>query len=132
MTDVRLGVHPYLLTAIDRVLAAMTAFGCPMRICQGVRTVDQQHALWRQGRDLPGHIVTNADGVTVRSNHQVHPDGLGHAVDCCFRLGDPFGEHQPWAAYGALVEAAGLRWGGRFVLTGGTRDRPHAELSPTS
>lgn len=127
--DIRAGVHPYLLARIDRILGVMAELGFPMRICQGFRTEKQQLALYAQGRTLPGRIVTKADGIHTLSNHQAAPDGLGHAVDCCFTTGDPFGEHQPWKLYGALVEALGLKWGGGAAfLAAGITDRPHAEL----
>ena len=130
VSDIRVGVHPTLLTKIDHVLAAIAALGFPMRICQGVRTVDQQQALYAQGRTTPGPIVTKADGIHTLSNHQAKADGFGHAVDCCF-MTDPFGEHQPWNAYGAMVEAMGLTWGGGAdFLKSGINDRPHAELRP--
>ena len=110
--DLRLGVHPDLLAKIDRVLAAMTIVGHPMRIVQGVRTAEAQHALWLQGRELPGRRVTNADGYQRKSNHQVKADGFGWAVDCCFTTGEPFGETQPWDLYGLLGKTVGLVWGG--------------------
>lgn len=118
------GVHPDLVTKIGSVLAAMSALGHPMRVCQGLRTTAQQQALYAQGRTAPGSIVTKADGVHTRSNHQTHQDGLGHAVDCCFTTGLPFGETQPWRAYGENCKAVGLKWGGDWP----TPDRPHTEL----
>lgn len=117
---IRDGVSPELLEKVDKVLAAMSALGHPMRICQGVRTVAQQQALYAQGRTLPGKIVTNADGVVKLSNHQG-----GRAVDCCFTTGDAFGEHQPWSAYGECGKSVGLKWGGNFLSI---RDLPHLEL----
>lgn len=118
------GVHPDLVARIDKVLAAMSMLGHPMKVVQGLRTTAQQQALYAQGRTAPGRVVTKADGVLAKSNHQAHVDGLGHAVDCAFQLPDPFDEHAPWSAYGACVQAVGLVWGGTWT----TPDRPHAEL----
>lgn len=121
------GLNPILVAKINRVLGAMTALGFPMRPVQGLRTLAQQQALYAQGRTRPGPIVTNADGIVHKSNHQAGKDGLGHAIDCAFVGPDPFGEKMPWGAYGACVRAVGLVWGGDFkALT----DRPHAELPP--
>lgn len=121
------GVHPVLADGVNRVLDAMRALGFPMFVTEGVRTLERQRALYEQGRSQPGPIVTNADGIRKRSNHQVHEgDGYGHAVDCAFSGPEPFGEHQPWAAYGACAEAIGLRWGGAWQ--GSLVDRPHVEL----
>lgn len=103
----------------------MLALGFPMKITAGVRTTAQQQALYAKGRTTPGRIVTNADGVIHKSNHQPHADGYGHAVDCAFQGPDPFGETQPWAAYGACAKAVGLEWGGDFTTL---HDRPHVQL----
>jgi peptidoglycan L-alanyl-D-glutamate endopeptidase CwlK len=121
------GVHPELVEKVQRVLAAMAALGYPMVVTDGVRTAAQQHALWQQGREKPGPIVTNADGVVKKSNHQPHEDGFGHAVDCAFvdEHGQPsWDDKWPWATYGACAQALGLRWGGTWAI----RDRPHIEL----
>ena len=87
----------------------------------------QQVALYAQGRTLPGLVVTKRDGVTVRSNHQPHVDGYGHAVDCAFLVdGVPsWAPSCPWAVYGAMVRHEGLVWGGGWT---GFIDLPHAEL----
>lgn len=122
-----IGVHPQLINSITKVLDEMEAAGTPMMVCYGVRTTAEQQALYAQGRSKPGHIVTNADGVTHLSNHQVKADGLGRAVDCCFVVGGvpSWDIHLPWHTYGEWVQKVGLSWGGtwhRLV------DLPHAEL----
>ncbi len=45
-------------------------------ITYGVRTTEEQQALYARGRTEPGGIVTNCDGVIAKSNHQG-----GFAVD---------------------------------------------------
>ena len=116
------GVHPTLVAAIRIILGEL-----PMFVVNGVRTQAEQAALYAQGRTTPGHIVTHCDGVTTRSNHQLHPsDGLGHAVDCAFIGGDPFSLSHDWNRFGSLAESLGLSWGGRFTIL---IDRPHVELS---
>lgn len=124
------GLHPDLVVRLERVFSAMTALGFPMRLIEGVRTQDRQRELYAQGRTKPGKIVTKADGVTNRSNHQIKADGFGHAADCAFS-DDPrtprdetWDESMPWHAYGALAEAVGLTWGGRWQTL---RDLPHVE-----
>lgn len=116
-------VHPDLLIKINKVLNAMAVLGFPMRICQGARTLAEQQGLYAFGRTKPGLIVTHADGVVSKSNHQIQADGFGHAVDCCF-LTDPFGEKQPWPLYCLMVDTIGLKSGIHFP----SPDRPHAEL----
>ncbi len=129
MTDLT-GVHPELVLRMIKVYAAMAALGWPMKPTDGVRSLEHQQRLFAMGRSMPGSIVTNADGVMHRSNHQVKADGWGHAVDSAFQGSDPYLEHDPdsalkWATYGALVSAVKLTWGGNFT---GLKDRPHAEL----
>lgn len=50
-------------------------------IVEGVRTAKRQNDLFKQGRSLPGPIVTTKDGYTKKSNHQPKADGYGYAVD---------------------------------------------------
>lgn len=125
------GLHPDLVSRLERVFAAMHALGYPMRVIEGVRTTERQQALYAIGRTKPGNKVTNCDGVTKKSNHQVKADGFGHAADCAF-IDDPktprdetWDQTMPWQAFGALAEAMGLVWGGRWVTL---RDMPHVEL----
>lgn len=123
-------IHPDLEERLHQVEAALLAFGAPIRRTQTERTTEQQQALYAQGRTAPGNIVTNADGVIHKSNHQVQEDGYGYAVDCCFVGPDPYLEHVRggpalWRAYGALAKAAGLKWGGDFTTI---KDMPHVEL----
>lgn len=135
VADRRLGLAQDLLTRVDQVLTAMAAVGHPMFIVQGLRTAAAQHELWRQGREIPGpdmsadrplgRVVTYCDGITRKSNHQAGLDDVGHAVDCAFVKGEPFGETQPWLLYGLLGETVGLKWGGRWTHP---VDRPHLEL----
>lgn len=126
MSNKLLGVHPKLVDAAARIQQAMRELGFEMLVTDGVRTVAQQQALYAKGRTAPGHIVTQADGVTHRSNHQPHADGFGHAIDLCFVVdGAPsWADGLPWALYGAMAKALGLQWGGTWT----TPDRPHIEL----
>lgn len=127
-------LHPLLVSKLARVLAAMDALGYPMRIVSTVRTTEEQQALYAQGRTKPGPVVTNADGVRTKSNHQAKADGFGYAADCAFldlRTENPtdvvWDNDLPWATYGACARAVGLRWGGDFKSI---VDRPHVELPP--
>lgn len=128
---IRVGLHPLLLEKVDRVLNAMAALGWPMKIVQGVRTAEQQGKLYAQGRTAPGKVVTNADGVVKKSNHQPKQDGYGYAVDCAFvdnpatPVDETWSDRSPWSAYGACAKAVGLVWGGDWKSL---PDRPHVEL----
>ena len=119
------GVHPNLVEKLWRIWAALDALNHPIFVVQGVRTTEEQQALYAQGRTKPGRIVTNADGVIKKSNHQVKADGFGHAVDCAFITDDPFDAKNPWSLYGGMAELIGLYWGGRWQSI---KDLPHVEL----
>jgi len=122
-------VHPVLLEKIGRVLKAMDALGFKMMITDGARTAEVQNTIYQQGRTRPGAIVTNADGYTVRSNHQAKEDGFGYAVDCCFLDANSkpsWSMEMPWATYAACCKAVGLRHG--IKLSSTRIDWPHAEL----
>lgn len=128
MSDKLAGVHPVLVAHVQSIIAAMGELGFMLIVTDGVRTQAQQQALYAQGRTTPGRIVTHADGVKDRSNHQLHDDGLGHAVDCCFVVeGKPsWAETLPWRCYGEMAKALGLKWGGDWPEP--ETDRPHLEL----
>lgn len=122
-------VHPEVRSRVKRVLMAMDALGFPMTVTDTLRTLEEQQRLYAQGRTAPGDIVTHADGVITKSNHQ-----SGRAVDCTFldaRLQPTWNESLPWTAYGENAKAVGLKWGGDFKSksTGRPRpDKPHVEL----
>lgn len=144
--DLRLeGVHPTLAMKVAQIINAMETLGLPMGVTDGVRTTAQQQALYAQGRTKQpdgtwvktGSTVTNCDGVLKPSNHQAKADGFGHACDLAFindlnadglvELNEPFtwDAHRAWALYGAMAEAVGLVWGGRWQSI---VDLPHVEL----
>ena len=120
------GCHPLLVQKLGLVLSAMDALGFPMMVTDGLRTIQEQAALFAQGRSAPGFIVTLNDGTTHPSNHQAR-DGFGRAADCCFVInGKPTWDGRlPWKAYIACVEAVGLIAGGSWSKLA---DMPHAEL----
>jgi peptidoglycan LD-endopeptidase CwlK len=124
-------VHPRLVASVMRITYAMSELGLGLIVTDGLRTVAQQAALYARGRTAPGPIVTNCDGVTHRSNHQAHADGLGHAVDLCFIVhGQPSWDASlPWDLLGAMAAQQGLQWGGDAAFRAkGLCDRPHLEL----
>jgi hypothetical protein len=121
------GVHPDLIGKVEQILVAMAVLGWPMIVTAGVRTDAEQAALYAQGRTAPGSIVTEDDGSGKRSKHQIHEDGVGHAVDCAFRVANQpsWDPHLPWTLYGAIAMKLGLKWGGSWA---GLVDLPHVEI----
>ena len=130
-------IRPEFRALVIRVLDAMEGLGYPMTVTAGVRTTAEQQALYAKGRTSPGAIVTNADGVVKKSNHQAKADGFGYAVDLAFLVdgADRDGEldtpswddAHPWTLYGTMAKTLGkghIIWGGDWA---GLRDMPHIE-----
>jgi peptidoglycan L-alanyl-D-glutamate endopeptidase CwlK len=133
MIDKLLGVHVRVATAAERIIGAMGVLGFRMIVTDGVRTTAQQQALFAKGRHgNPGPIVTKADGLLRRSNHQAKLDGFGYAVDMCFLVGSgqaSWDPSLPWRLYGEMAKAQGLAWGGEFTTF---MDKCHIELPTVS
>ena len=64
-------LHPELARRVRKLSDKCQANGIELRVSQGLRTWDQQDALYAQGRTEPGPIVTNAPG-----GHSLHNFGL--------------------------------------------------------
>ena len=131
------GVHPKLVAC---VLTAAKACAQPFEVVQGLRTAQEQAALYAQGRTTPGQVVT---WVTT-SNHQAKPDGFGHAVDLA-ALDPTKAGGIDWsstkdydtikAAMFAAAPSCGivLRWGADWNMNGvarehGETDQDHFEI----
>lgn len=92
-----------------------------IEVTSATRTYDEQDQLFKQGRSLPGKIVTNARG--GQSNHN-----FGVAFDVTiFQSGEPVWESPAYKAIGALGQSLGLVWGGSWTSI---NDEPHFELHP--
>ncbi len=127
-------VHPDLAARVRHLLEAMALLGHPMKVTDGLRTAEEQQALFAKGRTIKGEppytpddplgrTVTFADGVVKKSNHQG-----GKAVDCTFFHNGKvcWCEKHPWLLYGEAAKALGLKWGGDWPTP--KTDRPHLEL----
>lgn len=121
------GVHPELIRRLETLFDAMERAGYKLFVVEGLRSRQRQGELWRQGRTAPGRRVTNCDGIVRKSNHQVKPDGFGHACDVAFEGATPYPpeEDSAWIILGANANRVGLDWGGDWQKF---PDRPHLEL----
>jgi len=85
------------------------------------RSVDEQKALYAQGRSAPGKIVTNAQGGQSYHNY-------GLAVDLCELSAD--GTEVLWnfnmGTLDPIAKKYGLEWGGDWQSI---KDRPHFQIS---
>lgn len=93
-----------------------------IRVISGTRSIEEQDALYAQGRTTPGPKVTNARG--GYSNHN-----FGIAFDVGVFSGARYlAASSKYKAVGALGMDLGLEWGGNWTSI---RDEPHFQLRPT-
>jgi peptidoglycan L-alanyl-D-glutamate endopeptidase CwlK len=118
-------VYPVLADKIRQIAATLQPEGIWIRVTQALRTVEEQDALFAQGRTAPGKVVTNCEG-----GHSYHNYGL--AVDCVPSLpGDSYipdwnPEHPTWKRMEELGGALGLTVG---ALWRSFPDAPHFQIS---
>lgn len=117
-------VHKDIARATYAAFDPCAAAGLPFIVTQGLRTPQEQAALYAQGRTAPGPIVT----YTTKSHHLT-----GHAVDLCILIGGK----AIWKVefYQKLAEiylqaakniGIPVVWGGTFP----SPDSDHFELDP--
>lgn len=96
--------------------------GICIKIISGLRTYEEQDALYAQGRTAPGNIVTKAKG--GYSNHN-----FGIAFDVGVFEGNKYlGDSPKYKAVGVLGADIGLEWGGNWKTI---VDQPHFQLRPS-
>ena len=125
------GVHPDLVSVVRRAIEITNQ---DFSVLCGVRTPSEQRDLYAQGRTKPGVVVT----WTLKSNHFVHADGFGHAVDLVPYPVDWKTLSKFDAIADAMMQAAKeldvtLRWGSDWDMDGlvreaGESDSPHFEI----
>lgn len=105
-----------------------------IRIVQGLRTIEEQNALYAQGRTKPGNIVTNARGGSSYHNYGlaidfailVDKDGNGTYDELSWDIrkdNDKDGVAD-WLEVVKVFEAAGWEWGGKWSSL---KDMPHVQ-----
>lgn len=121
MRDITL-CHPRLQTLAAKLVEECESRGLKIKIGEAFRTVEEQDALYAQGRTTPGNIVTNARGSSYSSYHQwgtafdfYRVDGKGAYYDS-----DGF-----FTKVGQIGVALGLEWGGNWKSP---VDKPHFQL----
>ena len=95
--------------------------GITMHVISGLRSYDEQAALYARGRTTRGPKVTNA-----RPGHSNHNFGLAFDVGV-FEGSDYLGDSPKYKALGVLGTDLGLEWGGnwRSIV-----DQPHFQMRP--
>jgi peptidoglycan L-alanyl-D-glutamate endopeptidase CwlK len=117
--DRSIGLHPELVSRWGQLRDRCASQGISILLTQGLRTFEEQAALYAQGRTAPGKVVTNA-----RPGDSLH--NYGRAFDIAFRKPDGSVTWDgPWSKVGAIGESLGLTWGGRWRSF---PDRPHFQF----
>lgn len=114
--------HPRLQKLAEQLVEECKKQGLLIKIGECFRTVEEQDALYAQGRTAPGQKVTNARGNTYSSQHQ-----WGIAFD--FFRNDGTGAYNESGSFfervGAIGKSLGLGWGGDWKSI---VDKPHFYL----
>jgi hypothetical protein len=116
-------LHPVVADKAREWLRRVEAEGFKVMVVQGLRTIEEQNALYAQGRTKPGAIVTNAKG-----GYSYHNYGL--AFDFCMLKADGSLDWivgQKWLRIAAIAKELGFEWGGDW--TGSLIDNPHFQYT---
>jgi len=122
-------IRPATTRAIQAASAALTGRSQPI-ITFGLRTFEEQQAIYDQGRTKPGQIVTNA-----KPGQSYHNYGL--AIDVALLIDgktiswdtskDWDGDKQSdWMEVVAIFKKEGFAWGGDWRTF---KDMPHFEMT---
>jgi len=116
-------VHPALAAIIRQMAGILMHESIDLRVTQGLRSFDEQAALYAQGRTVPGSIVTNA-----RPGYSWHEFGLAVDVAPFDTQGKPDWNvfHPAWKRIVSLGISLGLFSGTQFTKL---CDTPHFQLT---
>jgi len=120
-------VYPRLADKVRQMADMLASEGIYIRVVQGLRTWQEQQALYAQGRTQPGKIVTNAAGGYSHHN-------FGLAADCCpseFAPDQPFNpdwnsSHPNWKRMEAVAVSLGMTSGANWKRI---IDAPHFQIT---
>ena len=119
-------LHPDLIQRASAFISAAKSLaaqrGLDVRCICGLRTYQEQAALYAQGRTAPGKIVTKAP-----AGHSMHNFGLALDIGVFSANGKTYhGDHALYRELGPLGESLGFEWGGRWKFN----DEPHYQFRP--
>jgi len=114
-------LHPEVARLATLLLEKCQEMGICAKVISGLRTYEEQNELYAQGRTKPGQIVTKAKG-----GYSIHNFGCAFDIGIFSQDGKKYhGEHADYKRVGALGEALGLEWGGRWKFV----DEPHFQCT---
>jgi peptidoglycan L-alanyl-D-glutamate endopeptidase CwlK len=116
------GLHPVVKKNAEILIEKAFNSGIQIIIVQGLRTIEEQNALYAQGRTTKGQIVTNAKG--GQSYHN-----FGVAIDYAFLSDDGnnvlWTVNDKWLKVAQIGKSLGFDWGGDWHSF---KDYPHLEM----
>jgi peptidoglycan L-alanyl-D-glutamate endopeptidase CwlK len=124
-----IGLHPVVAESEKLLVRKAARRGIEVVITHDFRSIDEQDALYNQGRSLSGNIVTNAKGGESYHNY-------GLAIDFALRTPegdvvwdmerDDNGNGKPdWLEVVELAKELGFTWGGDWA---NFPDYPHLQM----
>jgi peptidoglycan L-alanyl-D-glutamate endopeptidase CwlK len=111
-------LQPRAAELAHQLVAKAAEKGMIIKVVSGLRTMEEQDALYAQGRTKPGPIIT-----TARGGYSVHNTGLAFDIGL-FRDDKYVAEDPAYDAVGQLGKSLGLVWGGDVPAI---KDFPHFE-----
>jgi len=116
-------LHPLLAERGRAMLDRCAQRGLALVVTQGLRTWEEQDALYAQGRTAPGKIVTKA-----RGGQSYHNFGLAFDILVLDAMGkaDWDSSHPGWSQAADVGKALGLEWGGDWQTI---KDQPHFQYT---
>lgn len=130
-------LHPAVSTEVFQTIDEIEARWPPtiaVRIVQGLRTIEEQNALYAQGRTKPGNIVTNARGGSSFHNYGLaidfailyDKDSNGKFEVLSWDINYDFDKDgkKDWMEVVEAFKFKGWKWGGDWTSI---KDNPHLE-----
>jgi hypothetical protein len=120
-------LHPIVASRGRSMIELCSHAGIAILVTQGLRTWDEQDALYAKGRSAPPigrkYIVTRAKG-----GQSYHNFGLAFDIVVLDSLGktDWDATHPGWKRAAAIGKSVGLEWGGDWVSF---KDSPHFQYT---
>ncbi|MDP3729885.1 MAG: M15 family metallopeptidase [bacterium] len=113
-------LKPKVRELAEKLISECEKIGYKINITQSLRTIEEQDALYAQGRTKPGNIVTKAKG-----GYSLH--NFGVAFDICPIVNGKaaWNDTELFKKIGAIGSRIGLEWGGTWASF---EDLPHFQF----
>ena len=131
-------LYPSMRSKVYRVIADINRItGKNLQVAQGLRSIDEQLELFKEGRELKDGKWVVVDFMKIKTNS---PPGMsfhnfGLAWDACFCGEDPYliresknTRNYLWAQYGRIGKAHGFEWSGDWHPLHGLAEVGHLQM----